>query len=53
MNAREWLINLRMTWQNDYASVATFAEHNGLTVKEAIALIMIAREVCEHDDLEA
>lgn len=48
MEFRTVLINVYLEWVNNYISPSKFAEHHGLTVAEAIALINLSREVSEH-----
>ena len=44
---REVLISIADEWQNDYLTVATYAEHTGLTPFQAAILITLAQEVRE------
>ena len=44
-NARDYLTAIYLDWVNNYAWIDTFAEHNGLTVKQAADLIKLAKEV--------
>lgn len=52
MTSRESLIEIYLDWFNNYLSVETYAEHNGLEVVHASALITLARNVynSEHPD---
>lgn len=43
--AREILVELYLDWINNYVSISTFAEHNGLTPLHAQRLIDLGREV--------
>lgn len=43
--ARENLIAMYLDWWNDYISYEVYAEHNGLTVEQAKALLKVAKEV--------
>ena len=45
---RETLIKVYLDWRNNYLSMATFADHNGLTISEAENLIALARQVFDH-----
>lgn len=45
MNARDTLIQLYLSWKNDYISIITFADHHGLTADQALALINLAKSV--------
>lgn len=47
MSARDTLIALYLEWRNDFLTVERFAEHHGLTVQDAQALIALARTVTE------
>lgn len=46
--ARDYLIELRLDWKNNYLSLADFAEHNGLTEEEAKTLLKLAVKVSYH-----
>lgn len=50
--ARDYLIELYLDYRNNYLTVATFAEHNGLTTEQGRAFIDLARTVSqsEHPD---
>lgn len=50
---RELLISIYLDWYNNYASVETFAEHNGLTKEQGEALINLARQVYNSDHPDA
>lgn len=52
MTSRESLIEIYLDWFNNYLSVETYADHNGLEVDQASALITLARSVynSEHPD---
>lgn len=45
MSARDTLNAIYLDWFNNYCSIDTFAEHNGLTQAQAIDLINLARNV--------
>ncbi len=45
--ARDYLSYLYMDWVNNYATLAVFAEHNGLTVAHAQSLLDLAQGVFE------
>jgi len=51
-NARQYLTLLYLDWWNNYASIPTFAEHNGLTEEQAKTLLELAKDVynSEHPD---
>ena len=51
--ARDYLVELSLDWRNNYLSIETFAEHNGLTLDEAQALLDLAYEVRNHPHPEA
>lgn len=51
--ARDTLISIYLDWFNNYLSVETFAEHNGLTTEQAQALINLARDVARSEHPEA
>ena len=51
--ARDQLIEIYRDWFNNYASTATYAEHNGLTPEQGAALIKLAREVARSEHPEA
>lgn len=42
---RQTLINAYLDWINNYASTETYAEHNGLTLAQAQALLAVAKDV--------
>ena len=44
-NARDYLTAIYLDWVNNYVTVFSFAEHNGLTVEQASNLIKLAKEV--------
>lgn len=46
--ARNWLIQLHLSWRNDYLTRDLFAEHHGLTVDEANLLLKLAEQVNSH-----
>jgi len=50
---REQLIEVYLDWRNNYLSVELFAEHHGLTDKQATVLIELAREVFNSKHPEA
>ena len=50
---RETLQNLYLQWVNDYASLATFAEHHGLYEAEALILLELAKSCLDHPHPEA
>lgn len=43
----EQLQAIYLDWVNNYLSYKTFADHNGLSEKAAIALIRLSRQVHE------
>jgi len=45
MNIRNTLIAIANEFQNDYLTLETFADHKGLTVEQAMALITLAQNV--------
>lgn len=45
MISREQLIDDWLDWVNNYLTVEKFAEHRGLTVGQANALLILAKEV--------
>ena len=45
IDTRAYLTELYYDWVNNYLTIATFAEHNGLHVEEAEKLIELARAV--------
>ncbi|MGZ8887990.1 MAG: hypothetical protein ACXW1D_00360 [Halobacteriota archaeon] len=49
---RQILINAYLDYLNNYLSIETYAEHNGLTSEQAYSLIVLARQVAnsEHPD---
>ena len=49
---RDILIAAYLDYVNNYATAALYAEHNGLTTSEALALLNVARKVAEHDHPE-
>lgn len=51
--ARDQLIAMYLDWRNDYVDVATYAEHNGVTLDQAVALLDLAREVANSDHPDA
>lgn len=50
--ARETLIKIYLDWFNNYVSIETFAEHNGLYIGQAKDLLRLAKNVyhSEHPD---
>lgn len=42
---RDILIKTYLDWVNNYVSVDTFAEHNGITKEQAYSLIALSRDV--------
>jgi hypothetical protein len=53
MTARDQLINIYYDWVNNYLTQAKFAEHNGLTEKQAEALLSLAQSIEESEHPEA
>jgi hypothetical protein len=53
MSARKYLEHIYLDWVNNYLTVEGFAEDLGITMKQAVTLIKIAREVFESDHPEA
>lgn len=53
MTARDQLRAIYMEWRNDYLSLATYAEHHGLTEAQAADLITLARDIFNTDHPEA
>lgn len=51
--ARDQLIAIYFDWVNNYLTAECFAEHNGLTADQAVALIDLAREVTNSDHPDA
>lgn len=45
IQARDYLAAIYLDWLNNYVSVEKFAEHNGLSVAQAMPLINLARDV--------
>lgn len=45
MNARDTLIQLYLSWKNDYISITTFADHHGLTADQVLVLINLSKSV--------
>ena len=45
MMNREQLEEVYLEWSNDYATIERYAEHKGLHVDEATALIDLVRKV--------
>jgi hypothetical protein len=50
---RETLIAIYLDWLNNYASLDTFADHNGLYIEQAKDLIRIAKDVYNSDHPDA
>lgn len=50
---REKLAAVYLDWTNNYLTVSVFAEHHGLYVSEAEALIALARQCFERQHPEA
>lgn len=50
---REILISAYLDYLNNYLSITTYAEHNGLTQDQALKLIDLAREVHMSEHPEA
>ena len=53
MTARDQLISMYYDWVNNYLTQAKFAEHNGLTEKQAEALLSLAQSIEESEHPEA
>jgi hypothetical protein len=53
MNARDYLIDLRLDYINNYLTTAKFAEHNGLTEDEARKLLDLTALIAGHPHPEA
>lgn len=51
--ARTTLINIYLDWRNNYLTYEKYAEHNGLTIMEAVKLINLGREAFQHNHQEA
>lgn len=50
---RDQLFKEYTDWVNNYLTIGTFAEHRGLTVLEAQALIQLAQSCFENNHPEA
>jgi hypothetical protein len=50
---RETLAALYLEWVNDYVSLATFAEHKGITQHEALILLEVCKSCLENQHPEA
>lgn len=50
---REALFALYLEWVNDYLTIEKFAEHHGLTVSEAAALIEVSQSCFENNHPES
>lgn len=44
---REKLIEAYLDWRDNYLTTEGYAEHNGLSIEQALALINLARNVFE------
>ena len=51
--ARDYLIEIRLDFINNYLTLDKWAEHNGLTLDEARDMLNLARKVSEHEHPEA
>ena len=51
--ARDYLLEIRMDFVNNYLTLEKWAEHNRLTVKEAKDILNLARKVSDHEYPEA
>ena len=52
MITRQTLLDLYLDWVNNYLTIAVFAEHRGLTVTEATALLRVAKSCFENNHPE-
>jgi hypothetical protein len=43
--ARQALIDIYLNYINNYLTVSTFAEHNGMTKKQGMELLTMAKQV--------
>jgi hypothetical protein len=50
---RRQLAAVWLEWVNDYLTIGTYADHNGLTYDEAAALLKLARACHEQPHPEA
>ena len=50
---RKVLIDTYLDYVNNYLTVSTYAEHNGLTTDQALELLSIARKVFQSTHPEA
>jgi hypothetical protein len=46
--SREQLTNIYLTWVNDFLTIGGFADHFGLTDREAEMLLAVARSAYEN-----
>lgn len=53
MTARDQLIAMYYDWVNNYLTQAKYADHNGLTEKQAEVLLSLAQSVAESDHPDA
>jgi hypothetical protein len=53
MITRENLQSLYLDWVNNYLTIDKFAEHHGLTTKEAELLLIVAKSCHENPHPEA
>lgn len=46
---RDFLINSYLDWRNNYLTIDLYAEHNLLTVDQALAFLILAKTVFNTD----
>ena len=51
--ARDYLLEIRLDFVNNYLTLDKWAEHNDLTIEEAREMLNLARKVSEHEHPEA
>ena len=50
---RDLLIKAYLEWRNDYLSVSTWADHNGMTTEDAKTFLKLAMKVYTSEHPEA
>lgn len=50
---REILIKAYLDYRNNWLTVETWSEHNGLTIEEGNKFLLLAKQVCSHQHPDA
>ena len=53
MSTRDYLIEQYLDYRNNYLTIETFADHNGMTANQAEVLIALGRDLLNTPNIHA